>query len=49
MESTSQIGRIQVSPIVREAISDQYELEERELIESKGLGPILTSFLNGKK
>ena len=49
MESTSQIGRIQVSPIVREAISDQYELEERELIECKGLGPILTSFLTRKK
>ncbi|MEI6836174.1 MAG: adenylate/guanylate cyclase domain-containing protein [Alcaligenaceae bacterium] len=49
MESTSQIGRIQVSPIVRDAILDQYELEERELIECKGLGPILTSFLNGKK
>jgi len=49
MESTSQIGRIQVSPIVCEAISDQYDLEERELIECKGLGPILTSFLNGKK
>jgi len=49
MESTSQIGRIQVSPIVRDAILDQYELEERELIECKGLGPILTSFLNRKK
>ena len=49
MESTSQIGRIQVSPVVRDAILDQYELEERELIECKGLGPILTSFLNRKK
>jgi len=49
MESTSMVGRIQVSPIVREAIEDAFELEERELIECKGLGTILTSFLNGKK
>ena len=49
MESTSMVGRIQVSPIVREAIEEAFELEERELIECKGLGTILTSFLNGKK
>jgi class 3 adenylate cyclase/CheY-like chemotaxis protein len=49
MESTSLVGRIQVSPIVREAIEDSFDLEQRELIECKGLGTILTSFLNGKK
>ena len=49
MESTSLAGRIQVSPSVRTAIEGAFELEERELIECKGLGPILTSFLNGRK
>lgn len=48
MESTSLVGRIQVSPAVCTAIEDDFLLEERELIECKGLGPILTSFLNAK-
>jgi len=45
MESTSAIGRVQITPATAEALSGHFILEERELIECKGLGPILTSFL----
>ena len=45
MESTSAIGRIQITPATAEALTGHFILEERELIECKGLGPILTSFL----
>jgi class 3 adenylate cyclase len=45
MESTSAIGRVQITPATAEALTDHFILEERELIECKGLGPILTSFL----
>jgi len=45
MESTSAIGRVQITPASAEALSGHFILEERELIECKGLGPILTSFL----
>ena len=36
---------IRFSPIVRAAIAHSFEFEERELIECKGVGKILTSFL----
>lgn len=45
MESTSAIGRVQITPATVEALTGHFILEERELIECKGLGPILTSFL----
>ena len=45
MESTSAIGRVQITPATAEALTGHFILEERELIECKGLGPILTSFL----
>jgi class 3 adenylate cyclase/CheY-like chemotaxis protein len=49
MESTSLVGRIQVSPAVRAALDQTFEFEERELIECKGVGKILTSFLLKKR
>ena len=49
MESTSLPGRIQVSPATQEALHDRFVLEERELMECKGLGQIMTHFLNGRK
>ena len=45
MESTSAIGRVQITPATAAALTGHFILEERELIECKGLGPILTSFL----
>ena len=49
MESTSVNGRIQVSPSSQELLANGYLLEERGLMECKGLGQITTYFLNGKK
>ena len=49
MESTSLPGRIQISPATKEALHDKFILEERELMECKGLGQIMTHFLNARK
>lgn len=49
MESTSLPGRIQISPATQEALNDKFILEERELMECKGLGQIMTHFLNGRR
>ena len=48
MESTSGNGRIQVSAITHELLKEHFVLEEREMIECKGLGPMLTSYVNGR-
>ena len=48
MESTSGNGRIQVSAITHELLKEHFVLEERELIKCKGLGPMLTSYVNGR-
>jgi class 3 adenylate cyclase len=48
MESTSLPGRIQVSPSTFEALDGRFELEKRDLVECKGLGKIMTHFLNGR-
>ena len=48
MESTSENGRIQVSAITHELLKEHFVLEERELIECKGLGPMLTSYVNAR-
>jgi class 3 adenylate cyclase len=48
MESTSENGRIQVSAITHELLKKHFVLEERELIECKGLGPMLTSYVNAR-
>jgi|GEM_PF-1717345 len=49
MESTSLPNRIQISPSTVQALHNEFELEERELVECKGLGPIMTHFVNGRK
>lgn len=49
MESTSLPGRIQISPATKEALHDKFIFEERELMECKGLGQIMTHFLNARK
>ncbi len=49
MESTSVNGRIQISPSSQELLANSYLLEERGLMECKGLGQITTYFLNEKK
>jgi len=48
MESTSISGRIQMSTSTRDHLSPSFLIEERELMECKGLGLIMTYFLNGK-
>jgi adenylate cyclase len=48
MESTSISGRIQMSTSTRDHLSPSFVIEERELMECKGLGLIMTYFLNGK-
>jgi adenylate cyclase len=48
MESTSGNGRIQVSAITHELLKNHFALEEREMIECKGLGPMLTSYVNAR-
>ena len=45
MESTGVAGRIQVSESVREALADEFEFEERGLIDIKGKGEQRTWFL----
>jgi class 3 adenylate cyclase len=48
MESTSENGRIQISAITHELLKEHFVLEEREVIECKGLGPMLTSYVNAR-
>ena len=45
MESTSEPGKIQVSPSTHAQIREHFKTEERELIECKGLGQIMTYFV----
>lgn len=47
MESTSIPGKIQISPSTYQHVKDYFEIEERELIECKGLGQIMTYFVKG--
>ncbi len=49
MESTSKTGRIQATSITNALLGDHFDTEEHELIECKGLGPILTFFINDRK
>ncbi len=49
MESTSVPGRVQISPATQKALHDHFILEERELMECKGLGQIMTHFLLSRK
>jgi class 3 adenylate cyclase len=47
MESTSIPGKIQISPSTYNLVKDNFEIEERELVECKGLGHIMTYFVKG--
>ncbi len=49
MESTSVEGRIHISPSTQALLQSSFNLEERELMECKGLGKIMTYFLNGRR
>jgi len=49
MESTSLVGRVHMTPATADLVRDVFEVEERELVECKGLGQILTSFLGKRK
>ena len=49
MESQGINGRIQVSDAVRGRLGDRYRLEERGTIEVKGIGPMRTWFLVGRR
>jgi class 3 adenylate cyclase len=48
MESTSVPGRIQVSPSTFEQIRGHFDVQEHQLVECKGLGQIMTYFVNGQ-
>ena len=45
MESSSVIGKIQISPSTAKALSGRFDLQGREVIEVKGIGKVLTHFL----
>ena len=49
MESTAEIGRIQVSTMAHTFLGPNFNLEERGLVECKGLGEIQTYYLTAKK
>ncbi len=49
MESTSENGRIQISSMTHDLLTEQFVMEERARIECKGLGAIQTYFLMGRK
>jgi adenylate cyclase len=49
MESTGEIGQIQVAPDTRELIASRFELKERGIVEVRGKGPMRTWFLEGRK
>ncbi|MEI7530463.1 MAG: adenylate/guanylate cyclase domain-containing protein [Betaproteobacteria bacterium] len=49
MESTSENGRIQMTSMTHDLLTEHFVLEERDFIECKGLGPIKTSFLISRK
>lgn len=49
MESSGESGKIQISPSTFELVKDKFVAQERELIECKGLGKIMTSFLIARK
>ena len=49
MESSGEPGRIHVSEAVYARPRDEFQFEERGIIEIKGKGPMKTYFLTGKK
>jgi adenylate cyclase len=49
MESTGEIGQIQVAPDTRALIASRFELKERGIVEVRGKGPMRAWFLVGRK
>ena len=49
MESTSQIGRVQISPSTFAALGDAFVTEDAGEVEAKGLGKIKTHFLVSRR
>lgn len=49
MESSGEPGRIHVSEAVYARLRDEFQFEERGIIEIKGKGPMKTCFLTGGK
>ena len=49
MESTGELGKIQVSEDTYERLKDEFVLEDRGLIDVKGKGQMLTWFLVGRR
>lgn len=49
MESTGEIGQVQVSPVTYHLLADQFDFTERGEIAVKGKGAIRTWFLTGRK
>jgi class 3 adenylate cyclase len=47
MESTSIPGKVQVSPSTYEQIKSEFDVHENQLVECKGLGLVMTYFVNG--
>jgi class 3 adenylate cyclase len=48
MESSGMPGRIQLSEQTRNQLGSKFNLEERGIVECKGLGQVKTFFLNGR-
>ena len=49
MESTGEVGKIQLAAQTRNQLMQWFDLEERGIIEVKGKSPIRTWFLVGRK
>jgi class 3 adenylate cyclase len=49
MESTSKTGKIQVSAQTAAALRDSYLLQEAGMVDVKGIGPVQTYYLLGRK
>jgi adenylate cyclase len=48
MESTGEVGRIQVSPATHQLLAGRFEFVERGIVEVRGKGPMQTWFLTGR-
>jgi len=49
MESTGETGKIQLAPETHARLQDQFDLEERGVIDVRGKGQMRTWFLIGRK
>jgi adenylate cyclase len=49
MESTGEIGKIQVSTATRELLADRFDLEHRGMVDIRGKGAMPTWFLIGRR